>query len=116
MARCKDDYPPGTRVLAFVIDCERPYESVLLAANYVGRRGTWRRYRNLKTGEEWSEPDLRWFPSADEALFDYFERQSLATAHHIRNRDASSSRRAYEQFIYATSLAAKYRSHRKKGG
>ena len=55
-------------------------EPVMLRANFIGRRGSWRRFRNLSTGAEWNENGQYWRASPEDAALDFIETLCLGLA------------------------------------
>lgn len=63
-------------------------------ANYVHKRGPWRRYRNITTGEEWNENGLNWWLAIGEALQSYIRLKAweIADAATMEAMDADIQR------------------------
>lgn len=55
-------------------------EPVMLKANFIGRSGSWRRFRNLATGGEWNENGQHWRTSPEDAALDFIETLCLGLA------------------------------------
>ena len=80
---------PGQRCYRFLVDT--PSGSVELhAANYVHRRGGWRRWRNLASGEEWNEQGMHWYLTMTDAIM---HRISWSAQYSFESDPQSSSRR-----------------------
>ena len=65
-------FTPGQKVFTILIHqpekTNRPGRAQIHFCNYVHRRGSWHRYRNLRSGAEWNENGLSWFGTEKQAI------------------------------------------------